>query len=155
MVSTRPFIFHISISCDKTFFGYQTTNRFDLVTLALVFNLLVLIENFNLGYIFWMVCTRALIFHTNVPCDKRLTLAISFEWYILGLWHFTWKFFVTRPFHGYQKIYLVTLMLVFDLLIKSFNLCYILWMVCTRILIFHMSVPCVKTFPWVQKILML
>ena len=44
---------------------------------------------------------------------------------------------------------LVTLTLMFDLLIKNFNLGYNFQMACTRMLIFHMSIPCGKTFPWV------
>jgi hypothetical protein len=90
---------------------------FDLLTLTLVFN--PLFEDFNLGYrsIFSLVGTKVLIFHRSVP------------------------------FHGCQKIDLVTL--VFDLLIKSFNRGY---KVSTRALIFHMSIPCDKSFPWVFKI---
>jgi hypothetical protein len=145
-------------------------NIFDLVTLTLVFDLYI--ENFNPGYIFWLVGATALIFHMNVPCDKTFswvqkkltlrpwpwcltyllktnfnfrmvraralifhmsiscdkvflwvlnvltllpwpwyliylsktwTMAISFELYVLGLWHFTWLFLVSRPFRGYQK----------------------------------------------------
>jgi hypothetical protein len=44
------------------------TKRFDLVTLTLVFD--IHIENFNYAYIFLMVCTRTLIFHLSVCCDK-------------------------------------------------------------------------------------
>ena len=46
----------------------------------------------------------------------------------------------------------VTLILIFDLLIKNFNLGYNFQMVSTRMLIFHMSVPCDKIFSWVPKI---
>jgi hypothetical protein len=51
------------------------TKIFDLVTLILVFNLYI--ESFNLGYIFWLVGTRAFTFHMSV----------------------------TRPFHEYQNIW--------------------------------------------------
>jgi hypothetical protein len=43
------------------------TNYFDFVTLMLVFDFF---ENFNVGYIFWMECTRTSIFHMIVPCVK-------------------------------------------------------------------------------------
>jgi hypothetical protein len=95
------------------------TNIFYLVTLTLVFD--PLIKNFNLGYNFQMVCTRMLIFHTSVSCDKIFSLVP--------------KFFD-----------LVTLTLMFDPLIKNFNLGYNFQMVCTRMLIFHMSVPCTGTY---------
>jgi hypothetical protein len=29
-------------------------------------------------------------------------LPITFKWYALGLWYFTWVFLMARPFHGYQ-----------------------------------------------------
>jgi hypothetical protein len=41
---------------------------FDIVNFILVFD--PLIENFNLGYNFWMVGTRTLIFHMSIPWDK-------------------------------------------------------------------------------------
>ena len=47
-----------------------------------------------------------------------------------------------RPFHGYH--YFVSLTLEFDTFFEIFNLT-----VSARALIFHMSVPCDKTFPWV------
>jgi hypothetical protein len=82
---------------------------------------------FNLGYNFQMVCTRMLIFHMSVSCDKifswvpkfltmwpwpwcltyllkTLILAITFKRYVLGCWYFTWVFLVTRSFHGYQNV---------------------------------------------------
>jgi hypothetical protein len=42
----------------------------DLLTLTLVFDLLI--ENFNLGYIFCMVGAMAFTFHLSVPCDKTI-----------------------------------------------------------------------------------
>ena len=78
-------------------------NRFDLVTLTFMFDLLT--ENFNLGCIFWMVCTRTLIFYMSDewpyhesqqiwPCDLnldvwptywKLTLGMTFQSYVPGL----------------------------------------------------------------------
>jgi hypothetical protein len=82
--------------------GYQQVWPFDL-------DLYVwLTENFNIGCIFWMTCTRTLIFHMSVPWDmslpwvptdlnlwpqlwcltyifKALTLGITFQSYVLGL----------------------------------------------------------------------
>jgi hypothetical protein len=71
----------------------------------------------KLSYNFWMVSTRPLIVKISIPCDKTfpwvpkdftlqpwsccmtyllktLTLAISFEWYVLGLWYFSSVFLV-------------------------------------------------------------
>jgi hypothetical protein len=61
--------------------------KFNLVTLTLVFDLL----------------------------NKTFTLAISFEWYVPGLWYFTIVLLVTIHFCGYRFDF-VTLTLVFDLL---------------------------------------
>jgi hypothetical protein len=46
----------------------KSTKMFDLVILTFVFDLLI--ENFNLGYIFGLVGAKTLIFHMSVPCDK-------------------------------------------------------------------------------------
>ena len=43
----------------------------------------------------------------------------------------------------------VTLTLEFDLLFKNFNLVNNFWTVSSKALIFHMSIPCDKTFQWV------
>jgi hypothetical protein len=81
------------------------------------------VKKSNLGFNFWLVSTRTLIFHTSIPCDKTfpwvekcLNLTLVFDLlienlnfgyifclYVLGLWRFTWMFLVTRPFGGYQK----------------------------------------------------
>jgi hypothetical protein len=119
---------------------------FELLTLT--FDLII--ENINIGYIFWLVSTKALTFHMSVSYDKTFlwmptnmtflplclthlsktfTMAIIFEWYILGLLYFTWVFLVTKPYHGYKRFDLVTLTLVFNLLIDNFNLGYIFWLV--------------------------
>jgi hypothetical protein len=124
MVSTRALIFHMSIPCDKTF---PLVEKNDLNTSTLVFD--ILIENINLGYIFWLVGTRVLTFDIRVLCG--------------------------RPSCGYQKFDLVTLTLVFDLHVENFSLVYIFRIVWTRTLIFHASIPCDKTFPWVQYFLTL
>ena len=53
-MSVKALIFHISISCDKTF-------PWVLTDLTLEFDLLF--ENLNLANNLQIVCTRALIFH--------------------------------------------------------------------------------------------
>jgi hypothetical protein len=110
------------------------------MTLTNVFDLLL--ENFYIGFIFWMVCTRTLMFHEcsllewedlsmgtnnydlmNLVFDyflKTLILAVSLEWYVLGLWYFTWVFLLTRLLLGWQKFWIYDT-LVFDLLIQNFN----------------------------------
>jgi hypothetical protein len=113
----------MSVSCDKSQDLLVGANKYDLLTL--VFD----------------------------PLIKTLTLAITFEWYTLGFWYFKWVFLVTKPYHGYKTFDLVTLTLVFNLLIDNFNLDYIVWLVSTRTLIFHMSVSFDKTFLWVPTYL--
>ena len=45
--------------------------------------------------------------------------------------------------------YPVTLTLEFDLFSENFNFANNFWIVSARALLFHMSIPCNKTFPWV------
>ena len=84
--------------------------------------------NLNLGYNFWMVSTRALIFHMYVLYDK------SFPWVSNYLTSWPWPRRLTYFF-------------------KNLNLGYNFWMVSTRALIFHMCVPYDKTFLWVPQFL--
>jgi hypothetical protein len=67
---------------------------------------------------------------------------------MLGLWYFTWVFF-------HLKIWPCDfdLQLVFDLRIENFYLGHIFWIVCTRTLIFYMSVSVTKRFHGYQQIL--
>jgi hypothetical protein len=95
------------------------------VTLPLAFDLLI--KTFNLGCIFWMGCTRALVFHMNIPSDP------TFQWVhtFFTLWPWLW---------------------CLTYLLKTFNLDYIFWMAGTRTLAFHMSISCNTTFTWVPNI---
>jgi hypothetical protein len=73
---TRPFEWYVLgywyftwvFGVTRPFHGYQVTKMVDLVTFTVVFDGLK--EKFNLGYIFWKVCTRTFIFHTSVSWDK-------------------------------------------------------------------------------------
>ena len=89
--------FIISLDCSLWQDFPMDANRFDLVTLTMVFDLLI--ENFIFEYIFWMVWTRTLIFDISIPCTivltlwpwpwcltyllKTTTLTIFFEWHLL------------------------------------------------------------------------
>jgi hypothetical protein len=114
-----------------------------------LFDLFLCPQNQKSGGILFLSCLSCCLSFCHLL--KTLALAITFEWYVLGLWYFTRIFLVTRPLHGYKKFDLVTLSLVFDLLIENFNLGYIFWLVGTRALTFHTSVCCYKTLPWVLK----
>jgi hypothetical protein len=125
----------VLISCEKTFPWKQT--YLTLKILTLVFD--QLFQNFNLCYIFWMIFQLNVPFHKTSPWEqtslsfkpwplcltyffKSLTLAISFEWYVLGLCYFTLVFLVTLALSMRTNIFdLVTLTLVFDLLFKNFS----------------------------------
>ena len=121
---------------------------------------------------------RALIFHMNIPSDKNvpwvpsfftlwlwtwslfhflktLTLLITLKQCVLELWYFTWIFPVIRPFRGYHYFDPVTLTLEFDPFFENLNLAYNFWTVSARVFIFHLSIPCDKTFPWVPFFLTL
>ena len=89
---------------------------------------------------------------------KTFTIIISFEQPVLELWYFTWVFFVTKPFYGYQHLLpcdldLVTLTLEFDLFSKNFNLANNFWTVSARVLLFHLSIFCDKFFLWIPLFL--
>jgi hypothetical protein len=101
-VFTRTLAFHLSVPCFKKH--------------------LYLDENFNSGYNFKLVCLRTLIFHIGVPWTtdltlwpwpwyliyllKTLLLAISFERYSRGLWHFIWVFLVKKKLPVDMQIFL-------------------------------------------------
>ena len=76
---------------------------------------------------------------------KTLTLLITFEQWVLELWYVTWVFLVIRPIIFYP----VTLTLEFDPFFENFNLANNFLTMSAKALIFHMSFPCDKTFPWV------
>ena len=80
---------------------------------------------------------------------KMLTLLIIFEQWVLELWYFTWVFLVIRPFHGYHYFLPCDLDLEVWPFFEHFNLANYIWTVSARALIFYMSIPCDKTFPWV------
>ena len=65
----RPCIFHMCISCGKTFL---LETFFYHVTLTLTFDLLLKILNFD--HIFGTKSDRALILHLSIPCDKTFLL---------------------------------------------------------------------------------
>ena len=93
---------------------------FDLVTLTLRFDLLV--KNFNLGHNLWTMRDRALI-------------------------HISHVYSLRQDLSRHSIIFcLITLTLKFDLLFKNVNLGHNLWTVRERAFIFHMCVPCDKTF---------
>ena len=136
---------------------------FDPVTLTLEFD--PVFENFNLANNFWTVSARALMFHMSIPCYKyflwvalfftlwpwlwglthflkTLTLLITFEHWVWELWYLTWIFYETRPSRE-NNFELVNLTLEFDLLNHANNFS----IASARALIFHMNIPCDKTFP--------
>jgi hypothetical protein len=88
----------------RLFLGTQT---FDLVTLILNFDLVL--KNFNLGYIFWTKCVKALILEMENLYEDTFLLVPRF----------------------------FTLFLNFDLVLKNFNLGYIFWTMGDKILIFY------------------
>jgi hypothetical protein len=99
-----------------------------------------LFKNFNIGHIFWMASDMDFIFHMYVPYDKTfllvpnfltlwpwawslnqfsktLTLAISFEWQVIGISYACslWQYLSI----GTNIFDLVTLTLKFDLLFQN------------------------------------
>ena len=117
---------HLNIPCDKTF---------PWVTLF-----------FTLWSWSWSL--------THFLLLKTLTLLITFlneTWALIELWYFTWIliFLVIRPFLGYHYFFdTVTLTLGLSDISENFNLADNIWTVSSRALIFHMSIPCDKTFQW-------
>ena len=80
---------------------------------------------------------------------KTLTLAISFEWYVLGLHYFNWLFLVTRLSHECQLIWPWPWCLTYLLKTLSLNISFEWYE--TRTLIFDTSIPCtivLTLWPW-------
>jgi hypothetical protein len=119
MASDRDFICVCTLWQDLS----VGTIIFYLVTLTLKFD--PLFKNFNIGHIIWLASDRVFIFHMCVLYDKTflmvpkfltmwpwpwslthfsktLTLAILFEWQVIGLSYFICVFLMTRPFYWYQ-----------------------------------------------------
>ena len=94
-----------------------------------------------------------LSFCRSVFLSETLTLLIIFEQWVLELWYFIWVFLVLRPFRGYHYFWRCDLDLCS--FFEIFNLAYYFWTVGARALIFHMSIPCDKTFSWVLNLLFL
>ena len=72
--------------------------------------------------------------------QKKITMAISLELWVLGLWYFTWKFLMTRPFISNL-----------DLEVKNFNLGYISRTVSARALVSlwqDLSIEALSLFKW-------
>ena len=76
-------------------------------------------------------------------------MLITYEQWDLELWCFTWVFLVIRSFCEYQYFWLCDLDVEFWLFKKKINIAYNFWTVIVRVLIFHISIPCGKTFLWV------
>ena len=99
------------------------------------------------GGILFLSC---LSFRHSIILSETLTLLITFEQWVLALWYFKWVFLVIRPSRGYHYFFTLwpwprRMTHFFD----KFNLAYNFWTVSARALIFHMSIPCDKSFPWV------
>ena len=130
-VSTRALIFHMNITCDKTFllkplfltlwsWPWSLTDFLKTLTLLITFEQWVL-ELWYLTWVFFVIRTfRG--YQQFWPCDLdlgvdpfaeilKLFLLITFEQWVLELWYFTWVFLVPRPFRAYH----VTLTLEFYL----------------------------------------
>ena len=121
-VRARALIFHMNISCDKTFpwgalfftlwpWPWSLTHFLKPLTLLMTFQQWVL----ELWYFTWIfpVIRTFLGYHYFLPCDldlpwslthflKTLTLQITFKQWVLELCYLTWIFPVIRPFRGYH-----------------------------------------------------
>ena len=115
----------------------QGAYRFCPVCHSVILSFCPPLWNFNLANNFWTVSARALIFHMSIPCDKNN----GTHWKILSV-----GTIIFDP---------VTLTLEFDPFFENFNLANNFWKLSARALIFHMSIPCDKTFPWVSLFLTL
>ena len=127
------------------------------LTLLITFEQWVL----ELWYFTWVFHVIRLFpgYHYSLPCDLDLEVWPIFKNFNLGnnfwtmstrVWYFTWELLVIIPFPKYHYFWPRDLELgVLPIFKKNFNLSNNVWTVSARALIFHMSIPCNKTFPWV------
>ena len=161
-MSVRALIFHMSISCDKTF---QLEPTF-LILWHWSWSLTHLLKTWTLltVYDIWTMSVRALIFHMSISCDKTfplvptflilwhwswslthllktLTLLITFEQWVLELKYFTWVFLMTTHFRVYQHFLPYNPDLgVWPTFWKHY-LVNKFWTVCARVFILHLNIP--------------
>ena len=118
-MEAKALIFHMSISCDKTFLCAPTLLTLWPSPYYLVLEYYLLLENIKLVKNFWTVSATVYSFHMNIYSGKvfpwvlvfftlwhwswnltyflnPLTCLITFEHWVLNLWFFTWKFYETR-----------------------------------------------------------
>jgi hypothetical protein len=84
LVGTRVWYCTWLFLVTRPFRGYK---KYDLVTFTFVFDLLI--KNFNLGYNFWIVSTRALIFHMSSLWQD---LYMGTKCLTFCVWPTYWKF---------------------------------------------------------------
>ena len=81
---------------------------------------------------------------------KTLNLLITFEQWVIELWYFIWISLVGEKKNNTRSGGILFLsILSFCPPIWNFNIANNFWPMSARTLIFHMSIPCDKTFPWV------
>jgi hypothetical protein len=123
------------------------TNWFGHVTLTFILKTLWYV--LGLWYFYECLLWQALSVGTNWFGHVTLTFILKtcymFWMVCIRIWHFSWMFVDLSV--GTNKSELLTF--VFDQSTESIDIGYIFWMVCTRSVIFHISFPWDKTFPWV------
>ena len=90
-----------------------------------------------------------LSFCHSIILSETLTLLITFDRWVLEFWYLTWVFLVIRSFREYHYIWPCDLDRGVLLNFWKLQLAYNFWTVSARALIFHMGIPCDKTFLWI------
>jgi hypothetical protein len=107
------------------------TKTFDLMTLIMNFDLVV--KNFNLSYIFWTKCTRALILDIEMHYEETFLLVPR----RLTLWPWSWTCDFDLEFWPRFE--------------KNFNLGYIFWTKCVGALILEIKMHYEESFSMVPR----
>ena len=100
IVSARAFIFHMNISCDKTFPWIPIF----LILWPWPWSLIHLLKTSTLLFTFELWVLELFLFHMSIPCD------MTFPWFNYFLINIrasycTWAFLATRSSYWYQDIY--------------------------------------------------
>jgi hypothetical protein len=136
MLCTKTLIFYMCASSSKTFLWVPTnltlwlwflclTNIMKTLTMPISFNSIFYDFDTSRECFLWQIllvginrfdCVTLVTLTFMFDLLKTSTFAVSFEWYVLGLWYFTWV--MTLPWSPNRFDFVISI-LMFDLHIEN------------------------------------